>query len=222
MLKDVWQEVYEVFWKRQKVLDALVPPIAFITFDGIYGQDMALAIGFSIAFFFVLFRVIRGQRILYAVSGLFGVALSVIFVVLLDSSKGYFFPQIARGGLTAGILLLSVLVNRPLVAYSSQLARGWPLEWYWHPKVLPAYREVTLLWVLFFGGRTFVQYAVYSQLSLQEFGILNIFLGLPSVLVLLLVSYVYGLKRLQHLKGPSVEEFEEGKTSGWRSQQKGF
>jgi hypothetical protein len=52
--------------------------------------------------------------------------------------------------------------------------------------------------------------------------VLNILLGWPATILLLVVSYLYGTWRLQNLSGPSVEEFEQGAKPPWDGQRRGF
>jgi hypothetical protein len=52
--------------------------------------------------------------------------------------------------------------------------------------------------------------------------IVNVATGWPLTIVLLALSYIYGLWRLQHLKGPSVEEFKASAAPPWTGQRRGF
>jgi hypothetical protein len=109
-----------------------------------------------------------------------------------------------------------------MVAWTSYLTRRWPLGWYWHPQVRPAYSEVTLAWAFFFGVRTFLQYLLFEQGAGQTLGWVQLLTGWPAILILLLLSYLYGLWRLKNLNGPSVEEFQAGEPPPWDGQQRGF
>lgn len=40
-----------------------------------------------------------------------------------------------------------------------------PLAWYWHPRVRPAYSEVTLAWAVYFGLRLALQLSFYQNQS---------------------------------------------------------
>jgi hypothetical protein len=47
-------------------------------------------------------------------------------------------------------------------------------------------------------------------------------LGWHFTVILLVISYLYGLWRLSQLKGPSIEEFKAGKQPPWQGQKRGF
>jgi hypothetical protein len=113
-------------------------------------------------------------------------------------------------------------VGRPIVAFTSFVARRWPLDWYWHPKVRPAYSEVTWMWVVFFGLRLLLQVNLFQQEAASLLGIVQFLTGWPATIILLIISYLYGTWRLRNLGGPSVEEFKSGTEPPWEGQQRGF
>jgi hypothetical protein len=113
-------------------------------------------------------------------------------------------------------------VNRPIVAWTSFIARRWPRDWYWHPKVLPAYNEVTIAWAVAFSVRLALEYWLYQEDAVNALGAARVVLGWPFTVVLLVASYLYGLWRLDRLAGPSVEEFKAGKAPPWEGQKRGF
>ena len=120
------------------------------------------------------------------------------------------------------VCLLSVILRRPMVAWTSHLARGWPLKWYWHPRVRPAYSEVTWLWAGFFAIRLLLQVALFRGAAPELLAVANVAMGWPTTSVLLVVSYLFGTWRLKNLNGPSVEEFKRGSEPPWTGQQRGF
>jgi hypothetical protein len=123
---------------------------------------------------------------------------------------------------TVLLCLLSVLAGRPMVAWTSYITRRWPLDWYWHPKVRPAYSEVTWLWVVFFGLRLLLQFNLFQEQATGLLAVVNVVTGWPATIVLLIVSYLYGTWRLRNLGGPGVEEFKAGAEPPWTGQRRGF
>jgi hypothetical protein len=47
-------------------------------------------------------------------------------------------------------------------------------------------------------------------------------LGWPAIIVVLSISYIYGIWRLNNLGGPGVDEFKDNKEPPWDGQKKGF
>lgn len=151
-----------------------------------------------------------------------GVVLAAVVAQLLGRAEGYFLPAIITGGLTLVVCVVSVVVGRPTVAWTSHLARGWPLDWYWHPKVRPAYSEVTWPWVLFFAIRLLLQFALFQGAAPELLAVVNVVMVWPATIALLVISYLYGIWRLGHLRGPRIEEYKEGVGPPWTGQRRGF
>jgi hypothetical protein len=167
----------------------------------------------------LLWRLARGHAWTYALAGFGGVALAVGLVLLLGRSAGYFVPNLLGGVMTAFVAAASVLAGRPLVAWTSYLARRWPLDWYWHPRVRPAYAEVTWFWAVFSLGRVWLSWALLRG---QPSPWVVLVTGWPLTVLLLILTYVYGLWRLQRLGGPSVDEFRAAAPPPWVGQRRGF
>lgn len=205
-----------------RLLDSFFPPLVFLLINSISDVDAALWGALAISGGFAAYRLIRRENLTYALGGLGGTLLAALFVKLSGSGSGFFLPGFFSGAATVILCVVSVAFNRPMVAWSSFIARRWTLNWYWHPQVLPAYNEVTILWAVAFATRLTVEFWLYQQDALGALGTVRIFLGWPFIVLLLIVSYIYGLWRLGQLKGPSVEEFKAGKAPPWEGQKRGF
>jgi len=207
---------------RGNLLDGILPPIVFVVVNALAGMRAAAWAALGLALIFGIIRLARRQPLGYALGGLGAVVVALAMVTVLDRAVGYFLPGMLSGGLTIVVCLVSALVRRPLVALTSYVARGWPLRWYWHPQVRPAYTEVSLAWAVFFGVRLLVQWLLFQSANSGVLGLANVLLGWPATIVLLVASYLYGTWRLGNLQGPSVEEFKAGVPSPWQGQQRGF
>jgi len=221
-IQEVTEEFRTVVAGRSNIIDAVLPPVAFLVLNAVAGLAVASWGSLAIAGALGGLRLIRGQPLGYALGGLAATGLAILAARLSNQAQGYFLPSLISGGLTILICLISVIVGRPLVALTSHLARGWPLRWYWHPKVRPAYGEVTLAWAIFFALRLALQWLLLRRAEATVLGILSVVMGWPATIVLLVVSYLYGTWRLRDLDGPSVEELKEEAEPPWEGQQRGF
>lgn len=204
------------------LLDAILPPVFFLLLNGLAGFFAAITGALGLSIVIAILRIRRGQSLLYALAGLGSVGLAIALALLLGRSEGYFLPGIVNGGLAIALAIVSVLVRKPMVAWTSYLARRWPLDWYWHERVRPAYTEVTLAWILFFAARLFWQVSIYRNQDVSELALINALTGWPATILLLILSYLYGTWRLAQLRGPSVEEFRAGTPPPWQGQRRGF
>ncbi len=221
-VQEIIEEFRTVVSGGGRIIDSLAPPLTFLILTRLADLKTASWGALIIAALLTTFRLIRGQAPGYALGGLGTVTLAILTAWLVDRAEGYFLPNLITGGLTVLLCLTSVLTGRPLVALTSHLARGWPLPWYWHRRVRPAYTEVTLAWAVYFALRLSLQWLLFRRTTGGLLGVLNILLGWPATILLLVVSYVYGTWRLQNLGGPSVEEFEQGAKPPWEGQSRGF
>ena len=222
-LRELLEELRSVFSSRgTRLLDSFLPPVVFLILNTLASVNVALWGALAISALFALYRIVRKENLAYALGGLGGTLLAAVFVKLSGSETGFFLPGFISGAITIILCIVSVAINRPLVAWTSFLTRRWKLDWYWHPKVLPAYNEVTIIWAVAFAARLTFQFWLYQQDALNALGTAQILLGWPFIIILLIVSYLYGLWRLGQLKGPSVEEFKQGKSPPWEGQKRGF
>ena len=221
-VRELAEEFRLVFTGRSNLIDSIVPPVIFLIMNALLGFEYAMWSSLAIALLITVFRLSKGQPLRYALGGIGGVVLAILIAQLLGRAEGYFLPGIITGGLTVIGCLLSVIAGRPLVAWTSFIARRWPLAWYWHPKVRPAYNEVTLAWAVFFAIRLGLQWSLFQEQAAGLLGIIQVVTGWPATIALLVISYLYGTWRLRHLRGPSVEEFRAGAEPPWTGQRRGF
>jgi hypothetical protein len=220
--RELLEELNEVLVKRSGWVDSLLPPIVFLILNGLIGFPASLWGSLGVAVFLLIFRGMRGQSVRYSFGGIAGVGLSALIAWLLGGAEGFFLPGIISGAFTVVLCIVSVIVKRPLVAWTSFLTRRWPMEWYWQPRVRPAYSEVTIAWGFFFGLRTLLQLDLFQRQAAETLGLVQLLTGWPALILLLIASYLYGLWRLQNLAGPSVEEFKAGTEPPWAGQKRGF
>ncbi|MGB3703269.1 MAG: DUF3159 domain-containing protein [Anaerolineales bacterium] len=219
---EIAAELRAVVFGRRKWLDSLLPPVIFILLNAASSLEIALVGALLVALSIGTYRLIKHQPWSYALGGVGGVILAGLIARFVGGAEGYFLPGIISGAFTALLCLISVFIRRPLVAWTSYLTRRWPLEWYWHPKVRPAYSEVTIAWAAFFALRTFIQYDLFQRQAAGTLGVVQLLTGWPALIILLIASYLYGMWRLQNLAGPSVEEFKAGLEPPWEGQKRGF
>ena len=88
--------------------------------------------------------------------------------------------------------------------------------------MLPAYREVTIFWLFFFIARLSVEVYLYLESTVEELVVANIIMGIPLLITVLTISYIYGIARLRRMGGPGIDEFMDGVNPPYRGQVKGF
>jgi hypothetical protein len=222
MLSEVLDELRSIISGRSGIADGILPPVVFVTVNAFAGVTPAAWSGAAVALLIVGWRLLGRRPLKYALSGLFGTLLATVLAIRSGRAEDFFLPGIITGALTTVAILASLITRRPFVAYSSWVTRSWPIEWYWHPRVLPAYMAATWLWAGYFGLRTAVTWWFYTNEQTEALAAFRVASGWPGLVALLVGTYVIGRKRLVGLQGPSVEEFENEQEPPWTGQQNGF
>lgn len=220
-----WRELLDEFrlvLGSGGLIDTVIPPVLFLLANSIFGFQAAMWISLGLAVLIAALRLRRGQSLVYALAGIGSVGLAIAIVWLLGRAEGYFLPSLVSGGMTVALAIVSLIIRRPFVAWTSFIARRWPLDWYWHPLVRPAYSEVTIAWTIFFAARLLWQVSLFQSQAADQLAFINALLGWPAMIVLLVASYLYGTWRLGVLHGPSVQEFKNQTPAPWQGQKRGF
>ncbi len=218
--KEILEELRSVL--SGKTLDAILPPMVFAIINGLFGVEVAITSAVVLSLLLGLIRLFRKQTWLYALGGLVGVLLASGISYLTRNPANFFIGAIVSSSLVLLVAVISLIVGKPMAAWVSHLSRGWPLEWFWREDVKPAYREVTVFWSVFSLFRLALQILLLKRGDTTGLAWVNLLLGWPVTLFVLVISYIYGIWRLGQLKGPGVEEFKEGKESPWKGQTRGF
>ena len=171
---------------------------------------------------YFFYRIVRKDRWQYAIAGLFGVAIASGFAYLAGNAKNYFLPGLISGLFFFLLSLGTLIIKKPLAAWVSHLSRGWRIDWFWRNDIKPAYQEVTYFWTAFFLIRLILLTLVYLRANSWMLFLSNIVLGFPTTILVLSLSYIYGIWRLTSLKGPGIDEFIAQTPPPWKGQQKGF
>ena len=221
-INELLHEFRTVFSGRTNTADTILPPLLYAVVNMLAGLVPATLSAVGLAAFLTGLRLVRKQSWLYAVSGLVMTLLAAGLAWFSQNAASFFLPDLITSAMMLAAALFSIWVGKPLAAWSSHLTRAWPKEWYWLSNICPAYTEVTWMWAAFIGARLAAQYALYQQGNASLLGWANVLLGWPVTVVVLVISYLYGIWRLAKLGGPSVEEFLSHQPAPWKGQKQGF
>lgn len=221
-MNELLQEFRTVFSGRTNTVDTILPPLLYALVNMLAGLVPAALSALVLAAILTVLRLVRKQSWYYALSGLVITLFAAGLAWYTQNAASFFLPDLLTSTTLLAATLLSILVGKPLAAWSSHLTHAWPKEWYWLPKIRPAYTQVTWIWIAFIAVRLAVQFALYQQGNVSLLGWSNILLGWPVAIIVLVISYLYGIWRLTNLGGPSVEEYLSNQPAPWKGQKKGF
>lgn len=207
---------------KGNTLDALLPSLLFVFLQSPLGLTSSALVAVLSSFILTGYRILRKQKSFYALLGVLGVLFAAGYAAFSGSAENYYLPRLFNGTLLVLVSFGSILFGRPLAALLSHLSRGWPMGWFLRKDVKPAYREVTFIWLVLLLTRLLVQWNLYRGGDLNSLFFVSFLMGTPATVVILVLSYVYGIFRLKKLAGPSVDEYLNNAPGPWKGQKKGF
>lgn len=221
-LEDFKGELRDLFVGDRTIGDSFPAPIAFVAVNVFAGIEAAAVAAVIVGGLVAAWRIRNGQQVVYALGGIAAIGFASLLALRSGRAESYFLPGIV-GAFSAGVAAaVSVVVRRPMAAYSSWFLRRWPLPWYFRSDVRPAYTTVTLVWAVFFFARGGVQWLLFTQGRPEALAVAKLATSWPLIIPLLVGTYLWGNHKLHALGGPSVEEYLTGKEAPFAGGQRGF
>ena len=216
-----WSEQLKLVFEK-KTVDAIFPPLIFYLMNQWFSLGYASGITIIFLIVLILYRKAKSHTEKYAFVGVGGVFLSIGFSALSGEAIDYYIPDLIMTGLIVMACITSLISQRPLAALLSHITRGWPIDWYMREDIRPAYEKVTILWGIYFLLRFFLQGFLFLRREYTGYFFVNSLLGMPMNILILIISYVYGVAILRKLSGPSVAEYVNAKEPPFEGQKSGF
>ncbi len=219
---DIREEIRSLFVGERTLGDSFAPPLLFVAANALWDVQWAAAVAIAAGVGVAVWRVHRGQQVVYAAAGIAAVVFAAYLALRSGRAEDYFLPGIVS---TAGWALgtaVSILVKRPLAAWTSWAYRRWPLRWYWRDDVRPAYSYVSWFWFAYFVIRGGVSYWLYLIEQPEALAVWKTITSWPTILPLLYVTYRVGVERRSALDGPNIGEFEAGASPPFKGNQRRF
>ena len=165
------------------VIEATAPGLVFvIVFVATRALVPTLVAASCVALLACVLRLVQRQGLQQALSGLFGVAIGVIFAAATGRGENYFAWGIATNVAMALAFALSVLLRRGLVAQFYGPLPGLAKGWQSYPARADLARRCNLLtwmWAGIFAARVAVQAPLWLGGQVAALGIAKLALGLP-------------------------------------------
>ncbi|MGM0379848.1 MAG: DUF3159 domain-containing protein [Bacillota bacterium] len=220
LIRELISQIKLVF--SSKTIDTIIPPTIYFILINSFTLEIAISISLFSAFFIYYLRYFKDEISRYAIFGLIGVVIAASFTYISKNATYYFLPDIISSIFFLIVNVVSLVINKPFAALLSHITRGWPIDWYWRKDIKPAYIEVTFLWSLTLALRTGVEIYIFLNSGINEMFLAKFILGMPALIVVLIITYVYGIWRLHTLEGPGVDEYIKNESPPWKGQKKGF
>lgn len=172
--------------------ESAIPGVAFVTVYTLNGQELesaaiaAVVVGVALS----AARVLRGETVQYALSGLVGVAIAAFIATRTGNAEDFFLPGILFNLGYAAAYLVSIAVRWPLIGVFLGAVSGEGTKWREDPHELRAYTRASWPWVFLFSARVAVQLPLYFAGAVVALGTVKVAMGVPLFVLGVWVSFL--------------------------------
>jgi uncharacterized protein DUF3159 len=193
------------------LIASAVPVVVFVVAQAIFHTLVASIVAAVVASVGVaVWRLVRGEKLQPAFSGLFGVAVCAFIAWRTGQAKGFFLLGIWTSLIYGGVFAISIIVRRPLVGTLWHLVNGEGQRWRESARLRRGYDLATLAWVVVFGARFVVQRWLYDSAYADTWlGWVRLAMGVPLAL-LAAAATVWAIRRATEEAKAEREEADAG------------
>ncbi|MET0135848.1 MAG: DUF3159 domain-containing protein [Kibdelosporangium sp.] len=197
-------------------ISASIPVAVFVIVNWASSMGPAIWSAVGVAVAIAIWRIVRKEQLMPAISGIFGVAIAAFIAYRVGEAKGFFLYGIWVSGVLGAAFLISILVRWPLVGVIWSGLNGHGMGWHKNKKSRRDYDIATVAWLLVFVARVVVQQWLYNVDQTTLLGIARIGMGYPLTAIVLLIT-VWAVRRVDR-RQKALEEAELAETELVESQ----
>lgn len=193
------ESLRELLGGRRGALDASLPPAGFVLGWLAGGKSIAwgAAAAVGIALVIVVFRLLRGGRLVAGLVSLTAVLVAALVALYTGRAQDFFLIQLLSNVASALVWALSILIRWPLLGVVVGVLLGQKTRWRRDPDLVRAYGRASWLWVL---GQYTLRVVVYGLLwwtgAVVALGVARVALSWPLVAAVIAASAVVLRKSL--------------------------
>jgi Protein of unknown function (DUF3159) len=189
-------------------ISASVPVAVFVIVNIATSMWPAIWSAVGVAVLIAIWRIVRKEQLMPAVSGILGVAIAAFIAYRVGEAKGFFLYGIWVAGAFGGAFLISMIVRWPLVGVIWSTLNGHGMGWRKDKKSVRDYDIATAVWVLVFASRVIVQQWLYNADETTLLGIARLAMGYPLTIIAFLVA-VWAVRRVERREKARVAAEEQ-------------
>ena len=208
--QDIRDEVTDLFIGERTLGDSIAPPLLFVAAEAAWDLSIAATVAIASGIAIAAWRIRRGQKPIYAIAGIGGIAFAAFLALRSGRAESYFLPGIVTTLLYAAGTLVSIVIKRPLSGWTGWIYRGWPRDWFWRDDVRPAYSHASWYWFWYFAIRGLVSLWLFSNGWVEILALWKTLTSWPTIVPLFYFSYRNGVAKRDSLEGPNVVEHLAG------------
>jgi hypothetical protein len=185
-------ELLEALGGPQGIADSSAPALAFVLVYTFNGNEISSAawVAVGIGALISVVRLMRRERLQFALAGFAGVALAAFIASKTGKAEDFFLPGLLLNAAYAVAYLISIAIRWPLLGVLLGPLGGNGMAWRRDPEQVRLYSRASWIWVGVFTLRLAVQLPLYLAGALLALGIARTAMGLPIFLLAIWLSYL--------------------------------
>ncbi|AZG47712.1 DUF3159 domain-containing protein [Gordonia insulae] len=191
---DTGQLILDQLGGTSGMIYTAIPVVVFVIANSVAPLPITIGVAIAVAIAIAVLRVVRGEPVMTALGGVFGVIAAGAVAGATGSADGYFLIGIWASLAGAVITGASLVARRPLTGLLWNALHGNRYRWRQDRPVLRAHDIATLTLTVLFTARFIVQDQLYDADATGWLGVSRIGMGFP-LLALALVVVVWAFRR---------------------------
>ena len=181
------------------IIESMLPGLLFvICFVVTRNVQTTVIVSAVIAVLQVIARLIQRQSLMGAISGLFSIAICLIWVWTSHQARDYYMMGFITNAVYGALLAISLIARVPALGLVIESIRKMPTEnfglwlhdWLDYKPLKRAYMYATALWIGVFALRLVLQVPLYLTNHVVWLGTVRLIMGLPFWALAIWVSYL--------------------------------
>lgn len=170
------------------IVASTVPVVVFVVANVLTELRTAVYAAIGAGVLVLLWRLVRRDPVMPAISGLFGVGVCALVANQTGEARGFYLPGLLYSAFLGVGALVSIVVRWPLAGAIWHGINGHGTEWRSDPRLVRAYGWATGVWAATFLAKVVVQGGLYLAKSETWLGVARLVMGYPLTAVAILAT----------------------------------
>lgn len=170
------------------IVASTIPVVVFVVANVLGDLRTALYAALGAGVLVLLWRLVRRDPVMPAISGLLGVGVCALVASRTGEARGFYLPGLLYSGALGIVALVSIVARWPLAGVIWHGINGHSTEWRRDPHLVRAYGWATAVWATTFLAKVVVQGGLYLADSETWLGVARLAMGYPLTGVAILAT----------------------------------
>jgi Protein of unknown function (DUF3159) len=173
------------------LVESALPTLVFLVVY-LITHDLVVSVvaPIGLALIFIVARAGARAPITAAVAGAIGIAFTALLTVITGRAENNFLPGIWINSIFLVVLIVSLIVRRPLLAFIVGFIVGDSAEWFADKAKRRAMTIATWGWIALFAARLAIEVPLYLAADISAQGVARLITGVPLYATMLWITWL--------------------------------